>query len=143
MDISIQTEVSIGHRLYGYPGKCSNLHGHNYNFEFVINGNPDVALGLVMDFKDLKATINTVLEPFDHAMVLMEGDPFEDSIRVERSKHLILSVNPSAENLASLMFNLLMNEGLKVCCVRVRETSDSLAQTDRVDRDVRIIRGAE
>jgi 6-pyruvoyltetrahydropterin/6-carboxytetrahydropterin synthase len=141
MMISIKTELSMGHRLYGYPGKCANLHGHNYGFEFWISGNPDAALGLVMDFKELKQVVERVLEPFDHSMLLMDGDPFESALLANNSRHQILTVNPSAENIGSLMFNLLMNEGLRIGRIFVAETSDTSVKVGRVNRDVRILRG--
>jgi 6-pyruvoyltetrahydropterin/6-carboxytetrahydropterin synthase len=141
MMISVKTELSMGHRLYGYPGKCANLHGHNYGFEFWISGNPDAALGLVMDFKDLKETVDEVLEPFDHCMLLMDGDPFEPSLIANNSRHQILTVNPSAENIGSLMYNLLMNEGVGIVKVCVSETADTSVQVIRVDREVRVLRG--
>ena len=142
MDIAIKVEVPIGHRLYGYPGKCAHAHGHNYNIEFWINGNPDAELGLVMDFKDLKSHVDLLLDPFDHAMVLMDGDPLEDALLTLRSKHIILNVNPSAENLCSLLFNQARDlEGLRVSKIVIQETSDSYATTDRVSRDVRVLRG--
>ena len=140
MKISLTRELAMGHRLYGYQGKCANLHGHNYGFEIIINGNPDQALGLVMDFKELGQIIDRILEPFDHCTLLMDGDPIEDALNTHRSKHQILTRNPSAENIGSLIFNLLMNEGIRVSYVHVKETSDSCAYIDRVDRDVSILR---
>ena len=141
MDISISIELCMGHRLYGYQGKCANLHGHNYNIEFWVNGNPSEDLGLVVDFGDLKSTIKGILDDFDHAMVLMDGDPFEEHLKSEISKHVIINVNPSAENLSSLWYNLCRNEGVRVSKVVVRETSDSCAVAERVDRSVRPLRG--
>ena len=141
MEISLARELAMGHRLYGYQGKCANLHGHNYGFEVSITGNPDAALGLVMDFRAMGEILDNVLDPFDHCTLLMEGDPFEDALKENRSKHQIMSANPSAENIGSLLFNLFRNEGLPVSRVLVRETSDSCAYVDKVDRNIRIIRG--
>lgn len=141
MDISIETELAMGHRLHGYPGKCSNLHGHNYLFKFTVSGNPDPQLGLVMDFGELKETVDRVLEQFDHSMLLVDGDPFEPYLVGEKSRHVILTTNPSAENIGSLLFNLMMNEGIRVKAILVKETCDTEAYIDRVDRDVRILRG--
>lgn len=142
MDISISIEMAMGHRLYGYPGKCAHLHGHNYNIEFWVNGNPSEDLGLVIDFGDLKKLLKTrVLSDFDHAMVLMDGDPFEEHLKTETSKHVIMNVNPSAENLSSLWYNLCRNEGIRISKVVVHETSDSCAVAARVDRDIRTLRG--
>jgi hypothetical protein len=48
-----------GHALYGYDGKCKNVHGHSYKLSVTVIGSPienrnDVKFGMVIDFTDLK-----------------------------------------------------------------------------------------
>jgi 6-pyruvoyltetrahydropterin/6-carboxytetrahydropterin synthase len=135
MIATVRLQMSIGHRLLGYSGKCAFLHGHNYDFEVSVNGKPD-GLGLVVDFGILKKQLKAFLEPFDHALVLHEDDPVAEVLRQE--KLVLLSVNPSAENFASLIFNHLLDIGYSPNRVVVRETEDGFAEANAVDRGVRV-----
>jgi 6-pyruvoyltetrahydropterin/6-carboxytetrahydropterin synthase len=135
MEVTVQREVPMGHRLYGYDGLCAFLHGHNYLFEVTIAGKPN-DLGLVVDFKDLKNRLDEILVRFDHSMVLHEFDPSAKTLMAERV--VLLTANPSAENLASLVFNALLDAGMPPTRVRVRETTDGWADATAVDRKVRI-----
>ena len=50
-------------------GKCNspNWHGHNYELDVTVAGEPDPETGFVVDLADLKQTIRTyVEEPLDH-----------------------------------------------------------------------------
>lgn len=78
-----------GHALYGYDGKCKNLHGHSYKLHVTILGQPiedntDTKFGMVYDFGDLKKIVNKeIIEPFDHATVLNKNSP-----HLKLGKHL-------------------------------------------------------
>lgn len=135
MIVHVEVEKSIGHRLPLHEGLCKNLHGHNYKFSVAVEGIPDSA-GMVVDFSLLKKSLERVLARFDHAMVLEEQDPLVDFIP---TKLVTLSVAPSAENFASLIFGLMRNEGYKIAWVKVRETTNSEAYTDKLDTQVRVI----
>lgn len=136
MKVTTRLEVAIGHRLLGYVGKCASLHGHNYVFEVSTSGKPSADLGIVVDFTVLKARLKEILAPFDHAVMLKQGDPIADSLKTE--KLVLLSVNPTAENLASLVFGKLIDFNLPPASVVVRETEDGWAEATSVDRTVRI-----
>lgn len=48
-----------GHALYGYDGKCKNVHGHSYKLSVTVIGKPisdasHIKHGMVIDFGDLK-----------------------------------------------------------------------------------------
>ncbi len=128
--ITVDLEFSIGHRLMEYEGRCSSLHGHNYLLTFVIAGTLDHR-GMVIDFGPLKRQLKALLDPFDHAMVLRHDDPVRFSLMEDPTTRLVLlSANPTAENLAALLFRIV-GDGLEgrqtLLEVRVRETRDSLA----------------
>src|SRR6185437_3293973 len=89
-EISVEETFSSGHALRGYRGKCENPHGHNYRVRVVLAGPQLNAIGLLYDFKDLKAAIRRETERLDH-QYLNDLDPFRDQ-------------NPSAENLARHLF---------------------------------------
>ena len=51
-----------GHALYGYDGKCRNVHGHSYQLDVTVIGEPieqegHVKRGMVIDFGDLKTIV--------------------------------------------------------------------------------------
>ena len=78
-------------------GKCNNPHYHGHNYELVvkITGVPDEATGYVYDLKLLSDLVEeNVLNRFDHKNLN------EDTVEF---KHL----NPSAENIAIVIYNIL------------------------------------
>jgi 6-pyruvoyltetrahydropterin/6-carboxytetrahydropterin synthase len=135
MNVTTKVEVAIGHRLLGYEGKCGHIHGHNYVFEITVQGNPD-GLGMVYDFKDLKKSLREILDPFDHALVLHHEDPAGELLPME--KLVLLSVNPTAENFASLVYGKLVDRNYAPARVVVKETEDGWAEAIGVDRSVRV-----
>ena len=78
-------------------GKCAlpNYHGHNYELEVKVVGEPDPSTGYVMDLKKLSDLVEEyVLERFDHKNLNLDTEDF---------KHL----NPTAENIAIVIYDLL------------------------------------
>lgn len=137
MEVTTCIEICAGHRLLKYSGACGHPHGHNYRIEVTVDGVPD-RLGMVIDFKELRKMLHTITKPLDHAMLLREDDPLLPALALE--PHTILNVNPTAESIASLIFNHLQDAGLRVQRVRVQETENSYAVAIRVDRSVRVVR---
>jgi 6-pyruvoyltetrahydropterin/6-carboxytetrahydropterin synthase len=78
-----------GHALYGYDGKCRNVHGHSYKLFVTVIGNPiadssHVKFGMVIDFSDLKKIVKEeIVDIFDHATVFNKNTP-----HVELAKEL-------------------------------------------------------
>ena len=66
MKIGMVTEFDAAHRLPGYDGKCSRIHGHTYTVEVVLDGPVDEKTGFVMDFYDLKRILKSSLDGLDH-----------------------------------------------------------------------------
>ena len=75
MKITKQLRTETGHRLTAYNGRCAHLHGHSYLWEVTARSSELDSKNMVMDFKDLKHAMNTVLDPLDHCMVLAPDDP--------------------------------------------------------------------
>ncbi|MEO7265335.1 MAG: 6-carboxytetrahydropterin synthase [Ferruginibacter sp.] len=78
-------------------GKCNNphFHGHNYDLVVKLTGEPDKETGFVMDLKQLSDIIrNNVLDKFDHKNLNEDCIEFKD-------------LNPTAENIAIIIFELL------------------------------------
>ncbi|HRP56045.1 6-carboxytetrahydropterin synthase [Agriterribacter sp.] len=98
---------NAAHRLYNRQwddatnfrvfGKCSNphYHGHNYELEVRVTGEPQADTGFVMDMKVLSDLIQQyVIEHFDHKNLNLDIPEFKD-------------INPTAENIAVVIYNLL------------------------------------
>ena len=78
-------------------GACSNpnYHGHNYELVVQVNGVPDPITGFVMNTKDLSILVGEeVISRFDHKNLNLDTDVFKN-------------LNPTAENIAIVIFNLL------------------------------------
>lgn len=98
---------NAAHRLYNpdwddaanekYFGKCAlpNYHGHNYELEVKVVGEPDAKTGYVMDLKKLSDLVNEeILERFDHKNLNLDTKEFRN-------------LNPTAENIAIVIYDLL------------------------------------
>ncbi len=82
---------------YKVFGKCNNpnFHGHNYELEVKLAGDPDPETGYVMDLKILSDIIQeSVLEKFDHKNLNLDVEEFKN-------------LNPTAENIVVVIYNLL------------------------------------
>ena len=78
-------------------GKCNNpnYHGHNYDLEVKVIGECDPETGYVIDTKILSDLIKKyVLDRYDHKNLNLDTQEFMD-------------VNPTAENIAISIYNLL------------------------------------
>ena len=92
-EVSVRDHISSAHQLHGYDGPCKNMHGHTWKVEIVVGGNTLDGVGLLTDFKTLKAKLAQVLMPLDH-VVLNDLPAFKD-------------LNPSTENLARHIYRAL------------------------------------
>ena len=78
-------------------GKCNNPHYHGHNYELIVKltGVPDAATGYLYDMKLLSDLIQEVIiERFDHRNLN------EDTVEFK-------NLNPSAENIAIVIYDLL------------------------------------
>ncbi|RMH22460.1 MAG: 6-carboxytetrahydropterin synthase QueD [Acidobacteria bacterium] len=74
--ISKDFTFAAAHRIDGHAGPCRHLHGHNYRVRVRLAADRLDALGMVVDFADLKAMIEQVAGPFDHR-VINDVPPFD------------------------------------------------------------------
>ena len=118
-----------GHRLLNYDGKCSHPHGHNGVVEIELESEMLDANGMVVDFAEVKRRVMTYIEnELDHRMVLCKDDPLVPLLNRIGEKPHVMSENPTAENIARLIYNHAKEEGLPVVAVRLWETPDAFAE---------------
>ena len=68
---------SAAHAIRGHTRGCQNLHGHNYRVRVHLQAERLDALGMVLDFADLKAMMQEIVGPFDHR-VINDIPPFDE-----------------------------------------------------------------
>ena len=81
-------------------GKCYNpsFHGHNYELVIKVTGVPNPETGYVIDLKLLSDIIEeNVLKRFDHKNLNLDTVEFKET-------------NPTAENIAIAIYNILRNK---------------------------------
>jgi len=85
---------------YAIFGKCNNpnYHGHNYEMEVKVTGEPSADTGFVIDLKYLSDLINeTVIEKLDHKNLNLDVPE-------------LLDTNPTAENIAMVIYDILRSK---------------------------------
>jgi len=121
--VAREIEFCYGHRLLEYEGKCRYLHGHNAKAEVVLDGDRLDERGMLLDFGEIKRVVSRwVDETLDHRMVLRRDDPAVPALRELGEPLVLLGVNPTAENLAKLIFDYASARGFPVAEVRLWET---------------------
>ncbi len=121
-------DFCYGHRLLNYDGKCRHLHGHNGRVEVCIESDELDVRGMVHDFSDIKRAIkNWIDETLDHRMLLHKDDPILPLLKQRGELFHVMDDNPTAENIAKLIFNHARTEGLPVVEVQLWETPTSSA----------------
>ena len=126
----ITKEISFcyGHRLINYNGKCANLHGHNGVAAITIESAKLDELGMVMDFSEIKTTISKWIdETLDHRMLLHKDDPILPHMRQLNELVFVMDKNPTAENIARIIFDYANSKGYRVTDVKLWETPSSCA----------------
>ena len=138
--ITKQFSFETGHALYGYDGKCKNLHGHSYKLWVTVIGEPvndeaNVKFGMVIDFGDLKKIVKQeIVDVFDHATVFNKHTPhIELAEELQARGHTVILVGyqPTSENMIEDFANkikLRLPEHIKLFSLKLQETETSYAE---------------
>src|SRR6185295_11715635 len=103
--VSRQIDFCYGHRLLNYAGKCRYLHGHNGRAIIAIESETLDERGMVLDFSDIKRVVSAWIdENLDHRMLLHKSDPAVPILRNLGEPMFLMEENPTAENIAKLIF---------------------------------------
>jgi 6-pyruvoyltetrahydropterin/6-carboxytetrahydropterin synthase len=126
--VTREIDFCYGHRLLNYSGKCRHLHGHNGRAVITLEAASLDSLGMVVDFARLKRTIGAWIdETLDHKMLLHKDDLALPFLRQQGEPVYVMDVNPTAENIARLIFDMGIKLGLPVVEVRLWETESCCA----------------
>jgi 6-pyruvoyltetrahydropterin/6-carboxytetrahydropterin synthase len=127
---SVTREIAFcyGHRLLEHDGKCRHLHGHNGRAVITLASASLDALGMVMDFSKLKRVVGEWIDlALDHKMLLHRDDPALPLLRQQGEPVFELDVNPTAENIAKLIYDYTARQGFPVVEVQLWETENCCA----------------
>ncbi len=117
-----------GHRLLNYDGKCKYLHGHNGKAIVTLEGEKLDALGMVMDFSQMKKVLQKWIDDtIDHKMMLHHNDPVLKYLQERNEPVVVLDVNPTAENIAKMICDYAISQGFPVTEVKLWETDSCYA----------------
>ena len=126
--VSQQIDFCYGHRLLNYDGKCRHLHGHNGRAVIVLQENQLDHRGMLVDFTDIKKSVaGWIDQNLDHRMILNKADPVVDYLQSQGEPLFLIDSNPTAENIAKLIFDFATSQGLPVVEVSLWETFKSYA----------------
>ncbi len=126
----VTREISFcyGHRLLNYDGKCRHLHGHNGRALITLQGKQLDRQGMLVDFQDIKLRVqHWIDEQLDHNMLLCRDDPLLPLLRERGERVFVMDSNPTAENIARLIFEKAREAGLPVIEVVLWETENCFA----------------
>lgn len=112
-ELSIIGDIAAAHFLRGYDGPCEDLHGHTWKVQVTVVSEKVNAIGLVVDFRELKDLLKESLSALDHGS-LNDLPAFKKD-------------NPSTENLARYIYQEFSKrcQPLKLTKVRVWESDTS------------------
>lgn len=116
-EISVKTHFSAAHHLVAYPGACVVHHGHNWDVEVFVRGEALDELGLLVDFKALKAAVEDVVSELDHSDLNTHAE--------------FATENPTSERIARYLYRQLTSvvntSRYGIARVTVHETPGSQA----------------
>lgn len=128
--ITRKEHFSASHRLHNPDwsdeknrevyGKCNNPngHGHNYEIEVTVAGDPPGETGMVVDLKKLSAVITRdIIDKVDHKHVNLDVD-------------FLQGIIPTAENLAVAFWQILNNniQGGKLYAIKLHESDSNVVE---------------
>lgn len=120
-ELTVISRFAAAHQLRKYKGKCENLHGHNWKIEVTLKTTMLNDIGLGVDFKEIRSSLQEVLEELDHCC-LNDLPAFQQS-------------NPSSELIARWIFEevarQMENDHLQVARVTAWESDDAYATYSR------------
>ncbi|NNK40750.1 MAG: 6-carboxytetrahydropterin synthase [Winogradskyella sp.] len=138
--ITKQFSFETGHALYGYDGKCKNVHGHSYKLDVTVIGKPiddtnHVKYGMVIDFSDLKKIVKEeIVEVFDHATVFNKNTPHvELAQELSNRGHNVLLVDyqPTSEMMVidfAEKIKRRLPKNIQLHSLKLQETATSFAE---------------
>ncbi|MDE6035387.1 MAG: 6-carboxytetrahydropterin synthase QueD [Ruminococcus sp.] len=132
--LKTSSSFDSAHFLYGYDGKCKNIHGHRWLIEVRIKGKELQATGnekgMLTDFGNLKKNVRDLAEHFDHSLIYEKNSLKPSTVQAfsdENFRIIEVPFRPTAENFARYFYDILSGEGYSIADVTVYETPENCA----------------
>ena len=111
MEIYKVFKFDAAHRLPNVPAghKCAQVHGHSFRIEIHLRGNVDSHTGWVMDFADIAAACQPIIDQLDHKYL----------------NDIVGLPNPTSENLAKWIWQRLQLTLPQLSRIVVQESPES------------------
>ena len=128
------------HALWGYDGKCREVHGHSYRLFVTVKGEPiadptSPKLGMVMDFGELKAIVaREITDRLDHSFVMRrtaEAESLAETMKSQFTNVILVDYQPTCENMLqdfAARLKAALPEGVELHSLRLHETATSYAE---------------
>lgn len=128
------------HALWGYDGKCREIHGHSYRLFVTVKGEPiadeqSPKLGMVMDFGELKAIVaREITDRLDHSFVMRRTEQAEALAAAMGSQFtnvVLVDYQPTCENMLidfAARLKAALPDGVTLHSLRLHETATSFAE---------------
>ena len=138
--ITKKFDFEAGHALFGYDGKCKNIHGHSYKLFVTVIGEPindssHIKNGMVIDFGDLKTIVNQEnIKPFDHSVIFNNQSPHKaigEKLLAEGHNVIMVDYQPTSENLIidfAHKIQAQLPKSISLFSLRLQETESSFAE---------------
>lgn len=126
--VTREIQFCYGHRLLNYEGKCRYLHGHNGTAVIAIEADSLDDRGMVLDFSDIKRVVSGWIDDsLDHRMILSREDPAVEVLRSMGEPLFLMDGNPTAENIAKLIYDFTAKQGFPIVECLLWETPNCFA----------------
>lgn len=128
------------HALWGYDGKCREIHGHSYRLFVTIKGEPisdeqNPKLGMVMDFGELKSIVaREITDRLDHSFVMRRTEQAEalaEAMGSQFTNVVLVDYQPTCENMLidfAVRLKAALPKGITLHSLRLHETATSYAE---------------
>lgn len=138
--ITKEFNFETGHALYGYDGKCKNVHGHSYKLSVTVIGTPiadnnHVKYGMVIDFKDLKNIVEgEIVDRFDHATVFNKNTPhveLANELQTRGHNVILVDYQPTSEMMIIDFAEIIKSKlpsNIQLHSLKLQETGTSHAE---------------
>ncbi len=130
--VTKEIQFCYGHRLLNYDGKCRHLHGHNGTVQIEVQSRNLDSRGMVLDFGEITQIIKTWIDQeLDHKMLLCTADPLLKVLQDLNEPCFVMEKNPTAENIATLIYDYALSQAVAVSEVRLWESMHSFVSYRR------------
>ena len=137
--LKVEHSFDSAHFLYGYEGKCRNIHGHRWKVEVEIKAENLLKngqlRGMVVDFGDIKKDVKKLLDYYDHALIIEKNTLKPKTLEYlldEEFKIIEIDFRPTAENFSYFFYKEIEQKGYNVGKITVNETPNNSATYSEV-----------